>query len=414
MPPDPRTSPDGSPRVLAGPLSATGFKGDSPVLNLYPLYPASSIQYPVSSALGLYVHIPFCRRRCDYCAFATHAVSDASVWERYVDVLIREIEMWRGRFKAATVFFGGGTPTLLPVSLIGRVTAAIRSSFDVDPAAEWTIEGHPATLMGERGRECLGRLTQLGFNRLSLGVESVHNATLAKLSRDYDFDDVCDVVGAAREQGFSNINLDLILGWPWESDKQHRESISKACELAPTHLSVYPLKIEEGTPFFRQNVPVNPDFQADEYMATHEILQGLGWEHYEVANFARTGFRSRHNLIYWHFGDYLGLGVSAASKIGQRSFSNARDIRNYTACLREGRSPCADEEVLDAREIDRRKVIMGLRLKEGVRSNSARSLFQEDILSDFKNLDYLREETGSLRFTPSGWLVSNQLYLHAV
>ncbi|MBI2070217.1 MAG: radical SAM family heme chaperone HemW [Elusimicrobia bacterium] len=367
----------------------------------------------LKSAIGLYIHIPFCRRRCGYCAFATVANEDRALWERYLNALRVEMKAWTG-VAVDTVFLGGGTPTLWPADLLVRLAGCLGESFDINKEAEWTIEGHPSTLIGSEGEGKLVRLVESGFNRLSLGIESFEAGTLSRLGREYSLEDAARVISAARAAGFVNINLDLISGWPWEDMSAHRRSLDQALSLQPQHMSVYSLKIEEGTPFAKEKISLNCDLQADYYQMTHETLAAAGFRHYEVANFARLGFEARHNLKYWHYQDYLGLGAAASSKINGKSFVNARGLDAYLERMQEGLSPAVDEESLDDEEINRRRTILGLRLGEGVEQALLERYGDPEAVNNFRSRGYLVEENGRSRLTPDGWLVSNQLFIHVL
>ncbi|MBI4668402.1 MAG: radical SAM family heme chaperone HemW [Elusimicrobia bacterium] len=357
--------------------------------------------------VGLYLHIPFCLRRCGYCAFISSTGNGRKIFERYTDSLATEMESWQGKVRAKSVFFGGGTPTILPIDLLDRLVKAVRESFNPMLEAEWTIEGHPSTL--DDGK--LACLVKLGFNRLSLGIESFNPETLKRLNRGYDPDHAGRIVSQARKAGFRNINFDIVLGWPWETDGQYQNSIKAAMELAPEHLSVYSLKIEEGTPFKRLGLTVDSDRQAGQYLWTHSFLEDHGFRHYEIANYARPGFEARHNIFYWHYDDYLGVGVSAASKIGRRSFSNTKSLKRYLALAGAGKPAVGKQERLSDREIIKRKAILRLRLKQGVRRGELNGMIADDIVESFKRLGYLRCKGDYIQMTAQGWLVSNQIFI---
>ncbi|MBI4370090.1 MAG: radical SAM family heme chaperone HemW [Elusimicrobia bacterium] len=361
------------------------------------------------TGIGLYVHVPFCRRRCGYCAFATTAGIDPTARKHYLASVIHEMSLWQGRATIETLFFGGGTPSLLEADEWRDLIAGIKGFFDCVSGAEWTLEAHPATLRGSAGRERLGVLAALGFNRISFGIESFSTETIRKLGRDYSWDDINDVIGAARDIGFGNINLDLIFGWPWESRRDFMDSLKNAMAMNVEHLSLYPLSIEPATPFATLGYKSDSDDQADLFMVAHETLSDAGWEHYEIANYARPGFRCRHNLKYWNFKDYLGLGNSSASKMGRQSFANVRAVENYIGRMGRGVRPYDHPENFNDQEERRRRVIMQLRLSEGVSDKELHEVAESNLIARFQELGYLIVEGWRARLSPRGWLLSHQL-----
>lgn len=361
------------------------------------------------SSIALYLHIPFCERRCGYCSFAISTSPNEEVWRRYYQALLRELDHWQARFEIHSVYVGGGTPTLWSLSLLEDLSKAIRSRFSIFPAAEWTIEAHPSTLIEPGGREKLAGLAQAGFNRLSIGIESFEPETLLQLGRRYGPQEVALAVEGARESGFSNINLDLILGWPWETMQDFENSLHLAASMPAQHLSLYPLAVEEKTPFERMGIQVDLDAQALEYLSAHEYLEGQGWDHYEIANYSRPGQRSRHNMTYWNYQDYLGLGMGASSKIGSMSFTNVRSLDPYLKAMETG-APAAESQEMSQEEIRRRQIILGLRIKEGIAGRVLSEMSHVPVIQQFWEQGWLISEGGRTRLTPQGWLISNQLF----
>ena len=378
----------------------------------------------------MYVHIPFCEKRCGYCAFAVAPVGKNKEFlgraaERYIEALKWEMgrsfllygKQWSQDDKRKsispsvnTVFFGGGTPTMLSVGQLGQIVSAIRSNFKCEPNQEWSIEAHPGTFLGEDAREKIQGIKNLGFNRISFGLESLKEETLKKLYRDYTFKDIAGIIRLCHDVGLSNINFDLICGWPQETKEDFMESLKLAVSLEPKHLSIYPLQIEENTTFSRMGVEVNLDHQAEEFVAAHDFLTAQGYDHYEIANYSKPGFESKHNLAYWYYEDYLGIGLGAASKIGMKSFTNVRAFEPYLKACQPGASPIGEDILLSEDDLTRRKVILGLRLSQGVSTATLESVVDAGTLSDFRSQGHLLNKNGNSYLTPQGWLISNQLF----
>lgn len=368
-----------------------------------------------SVPIGLYLHIPFCIKRCGYCAFATYVSSDQGLWQSYAEALCWEIGAQAQRFRGeigdrplASVYFGGGTPSLMPELLLENIVSCVRRYFAAAADAEWTLEAHPQTFLDCRQKP--SQLVRMGFNRVSLGIESLQPATLDRLKRHYDFSAVGECVDLLRQAGLKNINFDLIAGWPWESVAMFEQSLRQALTLKPAHLSVYPLTVEEGTPFAQHEVTVDADIEAELMMLAHAMLKEAGYEHYEIANFAKSGHESRHNLLYWRSHDYLACGLSAAGKMGSYYFTNERDLRDYLRLCREGELPVGDNYRVNQKEGLRRQVIMGLRLKEGVKADDLHAVAPAAAIEGFKERGFLVNRNGQIALSPEGWLVSNQLF----
>lgn len=360
--------------------------------------------------IALYVHIPFCVRRCPYCAFATYASEDAKLWDNYVEALCHEIKRWQGQARVKTTFFGGGTPSLLPARLLRRVVEAIHNSFPVQSCAEWTIEVHPSTCLGQQGLDKLTQLKDLGFNRFSFGVESLQEKTLSRLGRQYHFDNLVEIAKHCHHLDLTNFNFDLIAGWPWEGDNDFYDTIKGCLKLQPKHLSIYPLSIEDETPFGKQRLDIDRDNQADLCLWSDHYLTQLGWQHYEIANFSLLGFACKHNLVYWRYQDYLGVGLSASSKLMSRHFMNTNRLERYLDLYRKNQSPIEQQEQLTPHEIRKRQLIMALRLNEGVKEQDLLEQIAFSVYQDWRNSGRLTLEDGRCRLSPQGWLVANQLF----
>lgn len=284
-------------------------------------------------SLSLYFHIPFCVQRCAYCDFNTYAGQESLI-PAYVEALCHEVEIVAEsspqRLTAHTIFFGGGTPSLLSTAQFESILKTIRSSFNLAPEAEISLEANPGTV----SLDALRDLRALGFNRLSLGVQSAHPDELRQLERIHDYFDVIEAVTWGRQAGFENLNLDLIFGLPEQSLERWQATVKLILGLHPEHLSLYALTVEHGTPYGRwarrglMSLP-DPDSAADMYEWAGEALDAEGFEQYEISNWAKPGWECRHNLQYWRGRPYLGFGAGAHGWAGGLRVANVLRIRNY-------------------------------------------------------------------------------------
>ncbi len=283
---------------------------------------------------GIYIHIPFCLRKCFYCDFFSGPPANDTAAASYIKALLREISFYGNRygkdFKADTVFFGGGTPSLIPPELVTRVIKTLRNNFDISADAEITLECNPATADGDK----LAGYRQAGVNRLSVGAQSFDDDVLSCLGRIHKAADIADTVMQARKAGFSNVSLDLMFAVPGLDMKKWRSSLREALALRPEHLSFYSLEIAPGTVFGRmaeegtlRETPVSADRRM--YKRAVEETGKAGYVHYEISNAALPGKECRHNLKYWNFESYMGLGASAHSFIGGVRYANVNDTEGY-------------------------------------------------------------------------------------
>ncbi len=319
--------------------------------------------------LSLYFHIPFCERKCLYCDF--YSVESQSSMAPFLDALCAEIAAAASLRPAApigTLFFGGGTPSLLEPGQLERILGAVQNRWRVLPHAEITVETNPGTV----DREKLRAFRSLGVNRLSIGVQSFDDRELRFLSRIHDASQAVRCVDAARQAGYENLSLDLIYSLPGQTTAQWLVTLEKALALGPDHLSAYSLIVEENTPLHRMvhrgEVTPNPaEAEAALYERTMEVMASRGYEHYEVSNYARPGFRCRHNLVYWHHGEYLGFGPSAHSFLrapgghSGRRWANAANISTYVGNIQAGKTPVTFEESVESDAMQREKIFLGLR-----------------------------------------------------
>ena len=365
-------------------------------------------------ALGLYIHVPFCPQRCPYCAFAT-VVGQAEHHGLYAEAICREIESWAHLSgPVETLFLGGGTPSQVAPVLIGQMLEAAQRHLGLHSDAEISVEVNPGTV----DREKFAALKALGCNRISIGAQAFRDVDLRHLGRQHSAADVERAYAAARAVGFANVSLDLVANVPEVSEANWHFSVERATALAPEHLSVYSLTIEEGTIFAqrqRQGLlkPVADDRQARTLEWTDTQLVAAGYEHYEVSNYARLGYRSRHNWSYWTGVPYLGVGLGAHSFVDGKRFWNTRDLNTYLDAMAQGQSPCIGEETIVPDMARRERLWMGLRTIEGI------ELTEEEIsrvqsskrFDDLEKIGYVALEGQRLRLTRAGFLLADALGL---
>ncbi|MGH7256172.1 MAG: radical SAM family heme chaperone HemW, partial [Nitrospirales bacterium] len=315
---------------------------------------------------GLYLHIPFCPRRCHFCAFYLDIYRKDEA-ARFLESLHQEIALHGRRHTLEgnsldSVYFGGGTPTTLGPEQLQGIVTTLRRTFIVQESAELTVEAHPDTV----SQSSLIRLAEAGFNRISFGLQTTDPALLQRLGRSHRDQAIERVVSQARQAGFTNINLDLMYGLPGQTLTGWQSDLDEALSLKPTHLSCYALTIEEKTALHRAieaGLAPGPDSDLQLAMeeATEQRLAAEGFEHYELSNFCRPGYACRHNLHYWNDDDYLGLGPSAQSYLGGCRFGNPADLEAYHRALRNGRLPSDEGEPLTVEQRRRERLIFGLR-----------------------------------------------------
>jgi oxygen-independent coproporphyrinogen-3 oxidase len=368
-------------------------------------------------AAGVYLHIPFCRSRCSYCDFATDVYRSADGVERYVSALCAEVDAQASRARAEidTVYFGGGTPSLLTPQQLERILRSVRNSFDLLPDAEITVEMNPATVTHNK----LSAFRQVGVNRASFGVQTFDDRMLRLLARAHDAADARETFAMLRHAGFKNVSFDLIAGLPGQTVDDWDRNLDEALALAPEHLSLYLLEVHAGTPLAeqiksgRQPRP-DDDLAAQMYELMVERLTANGYQQYEISNFARPGFESKHNTKYWQMEPVYGFGVSAHSFDGLYRYSNERDTAKYVASIEAGRSPEVMRELTD---LASETAFLGLRMESGIDLTAYSTAFGIDLLRRYrKDLAPLTDngliETAGdrLRLTPRGKLFSNEVF----
>lgn len=367
-------------------------------------------------ALGLYLHLPFCRSRCGYCAFVSVA-GRPDLWDPYLDALVAELAMAGDRLgprTVDTVYLGGGTPTLIGERRLGRLLEAVAAGFRVAADAEVTVEANPGTVDAAG----LTALRRLGCNRLSLGVQSFHDAELVALGRTHSAAQALTACGDARLAGFDNLSLDLIFSVPGATPETWASTLDQALGQEPEHLSVYGLTVEEGTALAAQVregqiPPVDEDLDARFFTMAGQRLGEAGYEQYEVSNYARPGRRSRHNWGYWTGVEYLGVGVSAHTFLAGRRSWNTDSLVEYLDRIGQGRSPEAGGEMIDRVTARRERIWLGLRTDRGLAltPDERQRLAVAERVRQLTGAGYLELGPDRLTLTRSGLAVADALGL---
>ena len=370
--------------------------------------------------LGLYIHIPFCIKKCAYCDFLSWS-GDKDQKEEYVRDLEQEIRSYKtfaADYQVSTVYFGGGTPSILETGQIERIMEALCQTFRIEKKAEITLEMNPGTAHKEK----LDLYRQLGINRLSIGIQSVKNENLKLLGRIHTYEDFLESYHMAREAGFDNISGDLISSLPGQTLEEWKEELEILIRTPLEHLSVYQLIIEEGTEFYErygEHEELLPDEETSReiYLWTGEYLENQGFRQYEISNYARAGKESRHNLRYWERKDYLGLGLGAASMIRNMRMSNTRDWEKYRTGCRDPRKIREEVEFLEEPRQIEEFMFLGLRKTRGVSRKEFRRTFGKDLdliyektLKKCLENGMLQESGDRIFLSEEGILLSNQIF----
>ena len=364
--------------------------------------------------LELYIHIPFCVQKCQYCDFLS-GPSDQETRKRYIEALLAEIQAVQGveAYEIVSVFIGGGTPSVLEAGAIASIIEAIREKFAFSADTEITIEANPGTVDLEKLKD----YRRAGINRLSLGLQSTEPAELRMLGRIHSYEEFLQSYRQAREAGFANINIDMMFAIPGQTGEAWREHLHQVAELKPEHISAYSLIIEEGTPFAERklNLP-DEDTEYQMYEDTAAVLAEYGYRQYEISNYAREGYSCRHNIGYWKRTEYLGLGLGASSLFRGERFSNTRDMQEYlafskdTACIRKENTKLSRNDQIEE------FMYLGLRMTEGISEKDFEENFHENlehvygtVLQKYKETGFLEKVGRNWRFTRKGIHVSNHI-----
>lgn len=361
----------------------------------------------MSNSIGLYIHIPFCKHKCPYCDFFS-GNADENAFDNYVIELKDKIKYWSEKAKrdVATVYFGGGTPSVLGADRLCDILDFIKFNFNIQNNAEITVESNPdsaKTIDFEKMYAC-------GFNRISMGMQTAVEDELRLLGRIHSIDDAKTSVERAKSAGFNNISLDLMMGIPNQTIESLEKSISFCADCKVTHISSYILKIEENTPFYKVQNKLklaDDDMQAEMYLKAVEMLDSLGYKQYEISNFAKQGYESRHNTNYWRCGEYIGIGPSAHSFFEGKRFFYSRSMDDFNNNKLSFEGTGGDEEEF---------IMLSLRLKSGLNYSEFEEKFGYTLppyiikkAKEYEKYGYTNVTDKSISFTPKGFLVSNSI-----
>lgn len=370
--------------------------------------------------LGIYIHIPFCAHKCPYCDFNSYVTKDDSLVARYVEAVQPEVRIASRNAEVAgrtvaTIFFGGGTPSLIQTEQLRRIIDQCYTAFDVAPGAEVTLEANPGTVCPDK----LQALRQAGFNRISIGAQSFQPHILQRLGRTHTAEESVVCIRAARDAGFENVSLDLISSVPGGSVDDWKSDLEMALSLQPDHISAYSLTIEAGTEFgelYRQGrfKPVDEETDAEMFGVAHDSLTAAGYEHYEISNYARPGKQCQHNLIYWHNENWIGIGAGAHTHLNGVRRWNVKSPAQYADMIETLDSATENSEDLGRETQMGETMMLGLRLMEGVSMESflrrfgvlPQETFGEQIIS-LKQRRLLQEKRDHLSLTRKGVFLAN-------
>ena len=368
--------------------------------------------------LGIYIHIPFCRSKCQYCDFYSLTTKDDKLLDSFIDAMCRHIKeagQLAPNHQVDTVYFGGGTPSFFGADGMATLLGAVRRSFDVSADAEITFEANPDSVSDK----LLKRLRAEGFNRVSLGIQTDDDDLLQKLGRPHNYAQAVTAVQRIRKAGFRNLSIDLMYGLPGQTLSAWQDTLRHVLTLGPEHMSCYGLKVEERTPLYQYKDVcgiADDDTQADMYLAAVEILRSKGYRQYEISNFARKGMVSRHNMKYWTGMEYLGFGPDASSDFGGKRYTCVRDLMGYIDGIKNGGQVIAELQQIPVRERAGEYLMTRLRTVSGINGEEYEKRFLlpfaplEEALQRFAGQNLAAKAIdGRWYLTPEGFLVSNSI-----
>ncbi|HNX29205.1 MAG TPA: radical SAM family heme chaperone HemW [Syntrophomonadaceae bacterium] len=376
-------------------------------------------------AIGVYIHIPFCRKKCYYCDFYSLPDTDESLLDQYCQALVTEIETaaWRDELMVSTIFLGGGTPSLLSARQLSGILQQIAAVFPVSSEVEITVEANPATINLPKMEEYL----TAGVNRISLGAQSFADDELTVLGRVHNAEDILSSVQILYKCGLENFNLDLIYGIPGQSIRSWETNLRKAMELKPAHISAYLLQLAPQTIMARQAEQklltlADEETEAAMYEVTIDELTAGGFKQYEISNFSLPDYECRHNIFYWQSKNYLGFGAGAVSYMDNRRYINKPELFNYMESLRSGKLPPTEElENMSLKEQLADAIVLGLRLSQGINIEEINKRFDIDFIKEYSyeiknNIEkgLLNLNNGQLALTRRGYFLSNEVLCHFV
>ncbi len=344
--------------------------------------------------LGIYVHIPFCKQKCSYCDFISYCDKNDLI-EKYIKALKQEIKNSSvNEYEISTIYIGGGTPSYIESKYISEILKTIKQKYNISRNVEITIEVNPGTATKEKLRDYV----EAGINRISIGLQSCNNNLLKMIGRIHTYEEFLSTYKLAREVGFKNINVDLMIGLPNQTLDDVKKSLEEISKLNPEHISVYSLIVEEGTPIEKKiadgqlKLP-NEELEREEYWEVKKFLESLGYKHYEISNFAKTGYESKHNLNCWEQKEYLGFGAAAHSYMKKTRYSNTENIEKYINQEMQSEQLHIVHEVQKEEEQKKEYMLLGLRKIDGVQISSFKNKFGCNPIMEFKNeLNKLTQE----------------------
>ena len=371
------------------------------------VWSAQSMQTGPVKVEHLYIHVPFCATKCRYCAFYS-TPDHTETMAAYVDAVATELQLWADRLAPKTIFFGGGTPSLLPAPLLRQLGDGLRRELDLSDLTEWTVECNPATVSAEK----LAVFQSVGVNRISLGVQALDDSLLATLGRIHTAEAAVATYRVVRAAGFENLNLDLMFGLPGQTLEQWRETLGRAIDLQPEHFSTYCLSFEEDTEFFKLFQAGHLRHHAEQELAMYELaietLAAAGYRQYEISNFSKPGRECRHNIAGWEGRDYLGLGPSACSTVAGRRWQNIANIDRYVEAVSGQQSAVSFEEAVPPELHAAEQAAFGMRMNRGVPAEVVRGRWDQQV-GELLAAGLVEWHAGRLQPTKRGILFADEV-----
>lgn len=351
--------------------------------------------------IGLYIHIPFCKRKCFYCDFVSVEYKE-ELSKSYISSLLKEAGHYKNE-KINTIYIGGGTPSVLTLELLEKLILNIKSIFNISGLEEFTIELNPESTTKDK----LKLLYSFGITRISFGLQSVKNTDLQNLGRLHNYEKFKQAYYEAQETGFDNINIDLMYGIPDQTLLDWEKTLKETIDLNSAHISLYPLTIEPNTLFYKQNIQTDGDLQRKMYDSACYILKQNNFCHYEISNWSKENKFSHHNKIYWQNNEYIGLGTSASSYYKRYRYKNVTDVNKYIELINKNESCITEKEYIDDDLYNVETIMLGLRLKEGINIKLFKG--KENILDNFIKDGLLQIKEDKVSLTQKGLFVSNSV-----
>lgn len=375
--------------------------------------------------LGLYIHVPFCAQKCNYCDFNSYKIEEKNQKTDYLISIRKEMELYKEEFKNkefTSVFLGGGTPSILTPEELTTLMENIYSNFNIGKDAEITMECNPGTL----DKVKLKAIKSLGINRLSMGLQVTQDHHLKYIGRIHTYEQFEKNYKDAIEVGINNINVDLMYSLPNQSFDEWKETLNKIINLNPSHISAYSLILEEGTKFY--DMYLNKEFELNDeevdiniYNYTIDTLYKNGYHQYEISNYSKEGYECKHNIVYWQCDNYLGLGPGASGYINNYRYSNICDIKGYNKCLEYDKRPIEEKNILSKKDEMEEFIFMGLRMNKGINLDEFYKRFNIDfkhrynnILDKLKNLNLIIEQNNNIILTQRGREISNTVFVEFI